>query len=109
MAFLTTLCIELAIYFCRPCNRWITQSKIHPVYLCLLVNLCTHPFIFVALPSFVFVPYWEYVAMAELIALLGEWYVLGRFGVAHPFKVSLVANLFSWQLGTVVVGFFGAN
>lgn len=104
IAFLVTLFIEALIYTCPPFQAWFKRSKIHRLRICLLANLSTHPLIFLVLPNLVFVPYWEYVAMAELIALFGEWYVLSRFGVARPFTVSLIANLCSWQLGGVLVG-----
>ena len=109
IAFLVTLSIEALIYSCPPFQAWFKQSASNRLRVCLLANLSTHPLIFLVLPNLVFVPYWEYVAMAELIALFGEWHVLSRFGVFRPFAVSLFANLCSWQLGGVLVGLFAIS
>jgi len=43
-----------------------------------MLNLVTHPFIFIVLPQLHTGSYGEYIIMAELIAILGEGYMLRR-------------------------------
>ena len=91
------------MYYYMPLDDWRNRSAAQKLRLCLMLNLVTHPFIFIVLPQLHTGAYEEYIIMAELIAILGEGYMLGRAGYAWPLRVSLLANLCSWHLGVMLM------
>ena len=99
MAFCITVSIEAVVYQCVPLEHWRRRTRLERLTTCFILNLVTHPFIFLVLPQIHTGLYLEYVVMAELIAVLGESYLLKRRGYSHSFVVSCVANVLSWQIG----------
>jgi hypothetical protein len=78
----------------------------------LVLNLLTHPLIFLVFPRIADeqgITYGWYVLAAESFALVVEWLVLWR-AFKSPFLISLwiaaTANLFSWLIGGEIVQYF---
>ena len=103
LAFCTTVAIESVVYQCVPFEHWRRRTRLARLKTCMLLNLATHPFIFLVLPQIHTGAYTEYVVMAELIAVFGESHMLRRAGYSHSLAVSCVANLLSWQFGLWVI------
>ena len=103
IAFLITVAIEAVVYQCVPVEHWRSRTRRERLSTCFVLNLATHPFIFLVLPQIHTGAYVEYVVMAELIAVLGESYLLRRRGYSYSLAVSCVANVLSWQLGLWVI------
>ena len=99
LAFTITYLFEFVTYLAL--DRW--QGWDRPVkrlgLTCLLVNLCTHPFVFICLPLCIHTPYLEYVLVAEAVAVLGESYILKRLGYTQHWQIAVLANGMSWLVG----------
>ena len=99
IAFGITYAFEVSAYYVLCAHHgWSTDLTRLPAH-CLMVNLSTHPFIFIALPTLLNASYTEYVVLAEAIAILGESALLRYLGYTQHFKLALAANLLSWLVG----------
>ncbi|MBC7464537.1 MAG: hypothetical protein H7256_00970 [Bdellovibrio sp.] len=103
--FLKTYAFELPFYYFF-LRKIFSTTKI--LRINLVINLATHPFIFIMLPlilvRFEF-NYFQYLVVAEIFAPLVEALILNQlFKVRWQTAVvaSLVANLISWTVGVLL-------
>lgn len=103
--FFATVAFEFPIYFLLLRN----MSHIKKLASIVLVNIATHPFIFLVLPKLMVntqMSYSAYALIAETFAPLTEGLILSvwlRQGFVRGLAIAIAANLFSWTVGAIVV------
>jgi len=103
--FIKTLAFELPFYyfFLRP-----KFSMLKILWINFIINVATHPFIFLMLPSLLVrfeFSYLQYLVIAEIFAPAVEAVLLNRFfklSWSRAITAALVANLFSWSIGVLL-------
>jgi len=106
--FLLTNCLELPFYF----YTFRGQALAHKLGRLLLLNLATHPLVALGFPQFFALagyPRAWALFSSELFApaleaglLVGLW----RVPLRHAALTAFAANLFSWEIGGLLLGLF---
>ena len=100
--FIKTCILELPIYFIFLRS---SRSFFRIVVITFIVNLATHPIVFMLMPILLTklnLNYLQYLCIAETFAPLIEALILAfyyQFSSRVSFWAALVANLFSWTVG----------
>ena len=100
VAFSLTYLLEAAVYQLSFVDSDQYKPRRRRLLDCLMINACTHPFVFLVLPLMIPEHPTVYVAVAELVAFVTEGFLLTRFGYKNPWRMSAVANVVSWLFGS---------
>ena len=103
LAFFVTCLLELVVYQ----SAWFLcageRRRLRGLKDCLMVNACTHPFIYLVLPMLVSDDALTYVLAAETVAVLGEALLLWKLRYRFAWSLSIAANLTSWWVGSWLI------
>ena len=108
VAFGLTYLLEAAVYHLPLVQGIEAKPKTRRLMDCLMINACTHPFIFLVLPLLIEDTATTYVVVAEVFAITAEALMLKRFGYLNPWRMSAVANVVSWCFGSWLLYGVGA-
>jgi hypothetical protein len=106
VTYLATVLLEAPVYwaflyYAERRHRWQWARNI------VLMNLCTHPFVILLLPSLMLKASWRsYALTAEAVAIVGEFVFLVATRMLPPgsaFAAAFVANLWSWTVGIYLI------
>lgn len=103
--FLATVALEFPVYFLL--LRDVSRAK--KLLVTVLVNVVTHPFVFLVLPKIIVNgqrSYSEYALIAETFAPFAEGLILTlwlRQGGLRGLAIAVAANLFSWTIGAMAL------
>ena len=100
VAFSLTYLLEAAVYQLPFVESDGCKSRRRRLGDALMINACTHPFVFLILPLLISEQAYLYVVAAELFAFVAEGFLLKRFGYKNPWRLSMTANLVSWLFGS---------
>ncbi len=104
-----TLLFETPVYYYFIKKKF---SLLKILRISLVLNLLTHPIIFLLFPQIADqrgITYGWYVLAAEIFAFVIEWVALNKifkFPFLQSMKVALAANIFSWLVGGEIVQYF---
>ena len=100
VAFALTYTLEAAVYQLPLATSSQTKSRRQRLLDCLMINACTHPFVFLVLPLLLDESAPTYVIVAEVFAIIAEAFLLAKFGYQKPWLLSVAANVVSWLFGS---------
>ena len=100
VAFSLTFLLEAAVYQLPFVDSAQYKPRRRRLLDCLMINACTHPFVFLVLPLMISEHPAAYVVVAELFAFVAEALLLKRFGYNETWRLSAVANVVSWLFGS---------
>ena len=100
VAFALTYTLEAAVYQLPLTASSQTKSRRQRLLDCLMINACTHPFVFLVLPLLLDESAPSYVIVAEVFAIIAEAFFLAKFGYQKPWLLSVTANVVSWLFGS---------
>ena len=100
VAFSLTYLLEAAVYQLPFVDSNQYKPRRRRLIDALMINACTHPFVFLVLPLMISDHPTVYVVVAELFAFVVEALLLIRFGYKNSWRLSAAANVVSWLFGS---------
>lgn len=100
VAFALSQLLEMPVYW------WGTRNSELSAGMRLGVGFgataLTHPFVWFVFPVLMLHSYVLFFVVAETFAVVAEALYLRAFGIAHPWRLALAANVFSASVGLLL-------